>query len=312
MIRTTRRTARGRCRTPSVLALLACMGVITSCTAAGSQEEALRRGDQAFARGDLTEALAEYRLALAQGDESLEALLRVAHTYARTGRISEAREYYGQVVALQPDMADLAAADLLAVARAAMESGDGVAAAAAVEGAAALRPGVSPTGISLLLARHFTRNGRPDQSVPFFQKALRESEAETDVTFEMALAHEEMGDCRRALVFFEQIRRDVTPAQRSEVDWNIGNCSADLAEEAEVDEDLGEALRLYRVTISIGEPRDRLGEAWFQVGEILSARGECQAAVEAFEQVRRQELSGGLLADRARARIDDIRFGRGC
>jgi tetratricopeptide (TPR) repeat protein len=193
-----------------------------------------------------------------------------------------------------------------------MESGDGVAAAAAVEGASELRPGVSPAGISLSLARHFTRTGRPDQSVPFFQKALRENEAATNVTFEMALAHEEMGDCRRALVFFEQIRRDVTPAQRSEVDWNIGNCSAELAEEAEVDEDFEEALRLYRITISIGEPRDRLGEAWFRVGEILSARGDCQAAVEAFEQVRRQELSGGLLADRARARIDEIRFGRGC
>ena len=284
---------------------------VAACTVAGAEGEALRRGDEAFARGDLTEALAEYRLALAQGGDDVDALLRAAHAYAWIGRVDEAREYYGRAVELDPELADLAASDLLRVARAAIGRQDGIAAAAAVEAAMELKPGVSLTGISLPLARHFARIGRYGQALPFFQKALRETVSDYDVVFEMALAHEELGDCRRALVFFEQIRSEVTPAQRSEVDWNIGNCSGDLAEEARAEDDLDEALRLYQATIELGEPRNRLAQAWFEIGEILVSRGECSAAVVAFDQVPRQDLPGGFMVDRARARVDEIRFRRG-
>lgn len=285
--------------------------VAVGCTAAGSDNEALRRGDQAYARGDLTEALAEYRFALVQGGDDPQVLARTAHTYARTGRVTEAGEHYRQAVALDPTLADLAASDLLRVASRAIESNDGTAAAAAVDAATRIEPGVSLAGISLPLARHFARSGQYAQALPFFQKAVRESPSNTTVIFEMAIAHQELGDCRRALVFFEQVRGYVTPAQRSEVDWNIGSCSADLAAEARADDDLEEALRLYRTTIEIGEPRNRLAATWFEVGEILSSRGECDAALNAFEQVQEEDFPGGLLLERARARVDQIRFGRG-
>jgi tetratricopeptide (TPR) repeat protein len=295
------------------LAVMAALAVsLPSCMAGVSEGEAVRRGDEAFARGDLVEALAEYRLALVQGGDDADVLMKTAHTYAMSGRIDEARDYYQRAVTMEPGFADLAASDLLRVARAAMDRNDGVEAAAAVEGATALEPGVSPTGISLPLARHFAQNGRYGQALPFFQKAARETGSDPDVVFEMALAHEEIGDCRRALVFFDQIRDEVTPARRSEVDWNIGNCSVTLAADARAEDDLEEALRLYRATIAIGEPRNRLAEAWFEIGDILASQGECRAAVDAFEQVPRQELGGGQLEDRARARVDDIRFGRGC
>lgn len=290
----------------SVLVFFAASG----CTAAGSEGEAVRRGDEAFARGDLPEALAEYRLSLAQGGDDVGAFLRAAHAYAQSGRVDEARLYYQQAVEIEPELSDLAASDLLRVARAAIARQDGIAAAAAVEAAMELRPGVSLTGISLPLARHFAGNGRYGQALPFFQKALRETESDPDVVFEMALTHEELGDCRRALVFFEQIREEVTPAQRSEVDWNIGNCSVDLAEEAKIEEDLDEVLRLYQTTIELGEPRNRLSQAWFEIGEILASRGECSAAVSAFDQVSRQDLPGGFLVDRSQARADEIRFFR--
>jgi hypothetical protein len=71
---------------------------------------------------------------------------------------------------------------------------------------------------------------------------------------------------------------------------------------------------MYQNTISIGEPRTSVAPAWFEIGEILAARGECSAAVRAFEQVRevlRQDQTNGILWDRARDRVDQIRFGRG-
>jgi len=69
-------------------------------------------------------------------------------------------------------------------------------------------------------------------------------------------------------------------------------------------------LRLYQTTIELGEPRNRLSQAWFEIGEILASRGECSAAVSAFDQVSRQDLPGGFLVDRAQVRVDEIRFFR--
>ncbi len=284
---------------------------LAACSATVPEEEALRRGDEAFARGDLEEALAEYRLSLAQGAADVDTFLRVAHAYAESGRVDEAREYYLEAVEGDPATADLGASDLLRVARRAMARQDGTLAAAAVESAILLKPGVSLAGISLPLARHFARNGRYGQALPFFQKAIREMETDPEVVFEMALVHAELGDCRRALVFLEQVRGQVGSARRPEVDWNIGNCSANLAIEARAEEDDEEALRLHRVTIALGEPRSRLARAWFEVGEILESQGECSAAVQAYEEVGRQDLSRGLIVGEAEGRVDEIRFRRG-
>ena len=284
---------------------------VAACSGVGPENEALRRGDEAFARGDLAEALAEYRLSLAQGTGDVDTFLRVAHAYAESSRIDEAREYYLAAAERDPATADLGASDLLRAVRRAMARQDGTLAAAAVEGAVLLKPGVSLHGISLPLARHFARNGRHGQALPFFQKAIREMETDPEVVFEMALAHAELDDCRRALVFLEQIRGAVGPARRPEVDWNIGNCSADLAIEARAEENGEEALRLHRVTIGIGEPRNRLARAWFEVGEILESQGECRAAVEAYDQVGQQDLSRGFIVAEAERRVDEIRFRRG-
>lgn len=287
------------------------LSLLVACAGAGPEGESLRRGDEAFARGDLAEALAEYRLSLVQGADDVDTFLRVAHAYARSGRVDEALEHYQRAVDNDPDVADLGASDLLRVAREAIGRQDGIAAAAAVEAAVQLKPGVSLAGISLPLARHFALNGRYGQALPFFQKAIRETDSAPEVVFEMALAHEELGDCRRALVFFEQIRAQVTVAMQSEVDWNIGNCSANLAMEAKAEEDFDEALRLHQVTIELGEPRNRLARAWFEIGEILESRGECSAAVQAYDQVARQDLPGGFIVEQAERRVDEIRFRRG-
>jgi tetratricopeptide (TPR) repeat protein len=274
----------------------------------------MRRGDQAYARGDLSEALAEYRLGLRQGDRNIDLLVRAAHLYALTGRIDEAREHYSEAVLMDPATADLAASHLLRIAGEAVARNDGIAAAAAYEAALEIRPGVSLSGVALPLARHYARRGQYGQAVPFFEKAVLESGSSPEVVFEMARAHEELGDCERALIFFEQARNGLPNNLRSELDYYVGYCSSELAREAQERGDAEEALRMYQNTISIGEPRTSVAPAWFEIGEILAARGECSAAVRAFEQVRevlRQDQTTGILWDRARDRVDQIRFGRG-
>lgn len=284
---------------------------LASCTAAGSEGGAVQRGDEAFARGDYTEALAEYRLALRQGNGDVTTLTRAAHAYARVGRIDEARDHYREAIRQDPDVADLAASDLLRVAHRATERRDGIAAAAAVEAAIELRPGVALTGLALPLARHFARNGQYGEALPYFQKALMETGGDPEVIFEMALAHEELGDCERAIAFFEQVRDGFSAARRAEVDWHVGNCSLELAHEAQERGLNDDALAHFRAAIALGEPRGRMAHAWFETAELLAARGQCTAAAQAFEQVLTAELGGGgFLVQRARDRIDEIRFRR--
>jgi tetratricopeptide (TPR) repeat protein len=281
-----------------------------SCTPGNSEEGALIRGDEAFARGDVTEALAEYRLALRHAGDDVAVLTRAAHAFARAGRIDEARDLYMSAVARDPDVADLAASDLLRVAKRATERRDGTAAAAAVEAALQVKPGVSITGLALPLARHFTMLGQHSRALPYFQMALQEGESDPQVLFEMALTHSELGDCRRAVVFLEQVRPRVGTTRRSEVDWHMGNCSYELGMEALMAGDRGEALELFQATIRVGQPRARLGQAWYEVGEILAAQGRCDEAVDALQRVQREDLSGGALVQRAQERVDQIRFRR--
>ena len=284
--------------------------VLGGCTAAGSEEGAVQRGDAAFAQGDFAEALAEYRLALRQGRDDVSTLTRAAHAYARVGRIDDARSHYERAIRQDPSVADVAASDLLRVARIAVERRDGIAAAAAMEAAVELRPGVSMGGLALPLARHFSRNAQYGRALPFYQKAIAEEAGNVpEVILEMALAHQELGDCERALAYFEQVRPEVSAARRSEVDWHVGNCSFLLAVESRDRGDDEDALRYFRTTIDLGEPPHRLAQAWFQTGEILADRGQNAAAIRAFEQVISDGLGESqLLRQRARERIDAIRF----
>jgi tetratricopeptide (TPR) repeat protein len=292
--------------TRAFVVLLVAMGTWTGCFG-GSHEGAILRGDEAFARGDYTEALAEYRLALRQGDRTPDLLVRTAHAYASTGRISEARDHYREAILQDPSVADLASSDLLRVAKRAADRRDGIAAATAVTAAMELKPGVSLSGIALPLARHFAQNGEYGQALPFFQQAVTEVNLDPQVVFEMAKVHDEIGDCRSAVVFYDQVRTALSVADRSELNWRTGNCSMELAREAMFDEEFEEALDHYQITIGLGEPRGRLAEAWFETGEILALRGECTAATRAFEQSIREDLTGAYV-DRARARVDQIRF----
>ncbi len=293
-----------------LLPFLVLVAGLAGCTAAGSEEEALRRGDTAFAQGEFNDALSEYRLALRRGNDDAETWLRAAHAFARVNRIEEAREHYQAAIARDSALVDQAASDLLRVARRAIQRRDGTVAAAAADAAVRLQPGVSLSGVALDLARHYVRNAQPAEALPYFQKALAESDDDPEILLELALAHEQLGDCERALAFFEQVRPRIAPNRRSEVDWQVGNCSFQLAREAQERGFSDEALRLYRAVTELGEPRNVVGQAWFDTAEILARRGECTAAVAAFERVIQAESNAGALSARAMDRIDQILFRR--
>jgi tetratricopeptide (TPR) repeat protein len=298
-------------RRPILVGVLAAL----ACSPRGTEENSVRRGDEAFAQGDFEEALAEYRLAVRQGADDPAVAARVAHTYAMMNRVDDAGSYYRDAAARDPELIDQAVSDLMRLAREAHASDDRFAMATAVEHALELRPGVGVGELTLSLARHYFSNGEYGRALPFYQIALAEAtDSVPEVVFEVGQAHEEIGDCEHALVFFDQFRAMVRPWERGEVDWYIGTCAFNIARELRgrsLDpEELQRALELVDRTVEVGEPRNIQAQAWFEKGEILAELGECEAAMEAYAQVRYADQAGSLV-DRAQSAFDQIRFGRG-
>ena len=285
--------------------------LLSGCYAGRGDESSILRGDEAYARGDLDAALAEYRLAVRRGSDDAPALARVAHTYAEMGRIDEAGDFYHQAVEQDPGLADQAVSDMVRLARAARDRDDLFGLASAMETAMSFRPGVTMQDMALPLARHYFRSGEYATALPYYQTSIAGMQGDTipDVVFEAASAYDEVGDCRRALLYYEEYRALISRYQRGEVDWKIGSCSLRLAQQLRSEGVDDEALAHIERTITLGEPRSLQAVAYFDLGEILSDLGRCEEAMEAFLQVGRADQTGtSPLVERAQWRYDELRF----
>ncbi|RMH12533.1 MAG: tetratricopeptide repeat protein, partial [Gemmatimonadetes bacterium] len=182
--------------------------------------------------------------------------------------------------------------------------------ASAVEAAQAIRPGVSVPELALPLARHYFANGEQGKSLPLYQAALAAApDTVPEIVYEVAQAYDDVGDCRRALVHYERYRSMLRRWQRGEVNWKIGNCSLQLARELRDERAYEEALVHVDRMIELGEPRNLLAQAWFERGELLSALGRCDEAMEAFGRVREvSQAESNPLVERAQWRYDELRF----
>lgn len=297
---------------PDRLAALAALPLLLgACFSGGADETSVLRGDEAAALGDLDAALAEYRLAVRTGLPDASTLARVAHTYVEMGRIDEAGDFYHRAVDEDPGYADQAVSDMVRLARAADGRHDLFGLASAMETAMSFRPGITIRDMALPLARHYFRHGEYGTALPYYQTTLAGMEEDTvpEVLFEAASAYDEVGDCRRALLHYEQYRRMILRWQRGEVDWKIGRCSLRLAQDLRSERADEEALTHIERTIALGEPRSLQAVAYFEMGEILSDMGRCEDAMQAFLQVRRVDHTGtSPLVDRAQWRYDELRF----
>ena len=288
------------------------VAMMVACTPLVEEGTSISRGDQAFAHGDLEEALAEYRLAERLGATDVETYARIAHTYVGLGRIDEAREYYRLAVDQNSRYTEQAVADFVRLARSEEAASDEFGMASAVQTALEFRPGISLDDLALPLAQHYSNVGEYGRALPFYQKTLSALDPDSlpSILFETAIAYDEVGDCESAAVYYEDYRSRLSRWRRGEVDWRLGNCSFRLAQTRRLEGDDEEALRHLELLLRIGEPRNLLAMGYFEKGEILGLRGECDAALEAFMEVGILDPSGtSPLVARAEERIDQIRFG---
>ena len=285
-----------KCAPPAsfVLAGVTIASMLFNGCGVGGDESSILRGDEAAARGDMDAALAEYRLAVRRGADDASALTRVAHTYALMGRIDKAGEFYHQAVEQDPDFADQAVSDMVSLARAARDRDDLFGLASAMETAMSFRPGITVQDMALPLARQYFRSGEYAKALPYYQAAIANMQDDPlpDVVLETGSIYDEVGDCRRALLYYDQYRRLVLPYQRGEVDWKIGSCSFRLAKALRAEGEDEEALFHIERTIELGEPRSDQASAYLEMADILSDLGRCQEAMGAYFEVRRVDRTG--------------------
>ena len=294
---------------PVLSGVIVALMLLSACTSGGGDESSILRGDEAAARGDLDAALAEYRLAVTRGSDDAPALARVAHTYAEMGRIDEAGDFYHRAVDQDPGLADQAVSDMVRLARAARDRDDLFGLASAMETAMSFRPGITTQDMELPLARHYFRSGEYATALPYYQGAIVQGDIIPDVVFEAGKAYDEVGHCRRALLYYEDYRTQISRYQRLEVNWKIGSCSLRLAQELRSVGEDEEALARIERTIALGEPRSDQARAYFELAEILSDLGRCEDAMDAYLQVRQVDQTGvSPLVATAQWRYDTLRF----
>jgi tetratricopeptide (TPR) repeat protein len=290
--------------------LLLAAAVLSGCRDA---ETAMGRGDRLWADSNYTAALAEYRLSY-EFSRSDEVLARLAHAYATTGQFERARESYDRLIERAPQHADQAVFDFLALARRAQNRGDRYGMAAATEAALELRPGLPVDDMAAPLARYYARAGDPDRARTFFERALAAAPPDSmaPLLFEFAQFQEARGSCTEAIELFGAFRTRQPRGERADqARWSTGNCAFALARQAQQEGQPALALRHLDVVLELGVPANLLDQAWYERGEallLLDRRDEAlQAYVRVLELVR---APGGQLAERARQRIDQLRFGR--
>jgi tetratricopeptide (TPR) repeat protein len=184
-----------------------------------------------------------------------------------------------------------------------------------VEAAVALRPGLPVDDMAAPLARFYARAGDAGRAGDFFERALQYAPPDSvaPLLFDFAQFQEAQGDCAEAIELYNAFRSRSPRGDRADqARWAVGNCAFTLARQARGRGEPQTALRHLQVMLDLRVPANLMDQAWFERGEALmelDRRDEAlESYVRALEHVR---ALGSPLAERARQRIDEIRFGRG-
>ena len=244
----------------------------------------------------------------------MAALARVAHAYAVTGQFEPARDSYDQLLSRAPEYLDQAVFDYLDLAQRAEQRADRYGMAGAIEAALALRPGLPVEHMSTALARYYAGTGALDRAVDYFDRALADAPQDSvpGLLYELAEVQQQRGNCRQAVELYDSFRERVpTTDERSlQARYAIGACSWQMAKAA-LATDPDRALYLLETVNEVGAPASVQAEAWFERGELLRGQTRDAEALEAYRRALELARSPrGGLAERARQRIDELRFRR--
>src|SRR5918992_887844 len=215
--------SRSVSRARHLAGLVVALGILQACGRVGDHE---RRGDEAYGQGRFSEALGEYRIALAN-DLEPRLLAKVGAASLRTGNLEVAADAYLRLAAEDPTRAEEAAEGLESVARAADRSGDGKRLESAVVGLGMIAPSRSIARYALAVVRR--PGAEANDLVPVLPAAIAvapDAETVDSLLAVYAAALRETSGCDQALPLFQAtLRRTRAPQLRARAEDGAAGCS---------------------------------------------------------------------------------------
>jgi len=262
------------------------VGVMAGGTGCGSNGDAARPGDAAYARGDWAQAVARYeQLAARQPEAGVLARLGAAALHA--GALRQAADAYGRLAGEDPTRAHEALEGLESVARAAERAGNldvlrevlttiqGMAPERPIGRYALLlarRPGIDPAEATALLPHALAAAGSPalvDSLLTRYGQAL-----------------EPTAGCGRALLYYRAVlRRSHDGAMREPAGRGVADCAYAMGLRADSEGSTGDAALWFAESARVDSSSMTGRRALLRYALARLTQGDTLAAALAFQAV---------------------------
>jgi tetratricopeptide (TPR) repeat protein len=279
--------------------------LLIGCRGASDHE---RKGDQAYGESRYTEALAEYRLALAR-DPDARVWAKAGGAALHTGNLEVASDAYLRLAAEDPTRAAEAAEGLDAVARAAERAGDAKRLQAAVVGMGAIAPDRSIGRYALELIRRPGAEATDLVAVlPGAIAAAPDAETVDSLLGVYAVALRETSGCDQALPAFQAaLRRTKLAALRTRAEEGVAGCSLMLGLQSESAGELEDAALWFAAAIRVDSNTIVGRRALVGYGDARLRLGDPIAAALAYQAVVSEGVQSDSIHEMAVARLEDLR-----
>lgn len=279
--------------------------VLIGCGQGGDHEA---RGDQAYGAGRYSQALDEYRAALAKSPDP-RVWAKAGAAALHTGDLGVASDAYLRLAAEDPTRAEEGAEGLEAVARAAERAGDGKRLEAAVIGLGAIAPDRSVGRYALTLIRR--PGAQASDLVAVLPGAIAvapDAETVDSLLIVYAVALRETTGCDQALPLFQAtLRRTKSAELHSRAEEGVAGCSLALGIRAEAGGKLQDATLWYAAAIRIDSSTTVGRRALVGYGDARLKLGDTIAAALAFQAVASDRVQSDSIRQMADDRLSELR-----
>jgi tetratricopeptide (TPR) repeat protein len=217
-------------------------------------------GSVLYAQGQVDQAIAHFRRALAIEPGYAEAENNLGAALDKNGETDEAMSHFRNALAERPEFAE-AHCNL---GNALLRKGQSDEAIVEFQSAVALRPDAPE--LHFTLGNALLQNGRADQAAFEFQKTLELQPGDAQAHYDLGVALRQTGQMDGAIAEFEKaaaIRPDFIEAQN-----NLGNC---LLQKGRVDEAIAHLQKALGINPGYAQSHYNLGNAFLQKRQVDNA-----------------------------------------
>ncbi|MGH7508303.1 MAG: hypothetical protein ACREMZ_02385 [Gemmatimonadales bacterium] len=283
-------------------------GVIMLLYACGQADDHERRGDHAYGQSRYGQALAEYRLALAEDPEP-RVWAKAGAAALHAGNLEVASDAYLRLAAEDPTRAVEAAEGLDAVARAAERAGNAQQLQTAVVGMGAIAPDRSIGRYALELIRRPGAEATDLVAVlPAAIAVAPDAQTVDSLLAVYAAALKETAGCHEALPAYQAaLRRSKLAVLKARAEEGVAGCSLALGLQAEAAARPDHAALWFAAAIRVDSSTIVGRRALVGYGDARLRLGDPIAAALAYQAVVSDQVQSDSIHQMAMSRLQDLR-----